>query len=145
MRPSLLAAAAFSMLSAGLFLSCRPTLSTTDPMGPNAGCYVCHMTFVQEELATAHLHAGISCTRCHGTSAGHANDENIGKTKPDVMIKGDQINPFCRACHPTHNVAPERVVARWLERSAAKAPAASPAKATCTDCHGHHKIAKRLS
>jgi len=148
MKRALVAATAIATLSAGLFLSCRAALSTTDPMGPNAGCYVCHMTFVQEELATTHLHAGISCVRCHGTSAGHANDENIGATTPDVMIKGAQINPFCRACHKTHNAAPEKVVARWTERHPAellRALQTPPPAATCTECHGHHKIAKRPS
>jgi len=127
-----------------LMLSCRPARPANDPLGPNAGCYVCHLTFVREELATTHLAARVPCTRCHGLSAAHANDENIGKTKPDVMIKGAQINPFCRRCHASHDVAPEKVVARWRERAASKLPsAAPPPTVACTDCHGHHKIAKQ--
>lgn len=139
-RPLLLCAAACAV---ALVLSCMPRSVEQEALGPNAGCYVCHVTFVREELTTTHLAARIACTRCHGISAGHANDENIGATKPDVIIKGAQINPFCRRCHSTHDVAPEKVVARWQERMAGKAVApAPPLTAVCTDCHGRHKIAK---
>ncbi len=116
-----------------------------DPLGPNTGCYVCHMTFVGEELAKTHLKADVGCVECHGTSAAHANDENIGATPPDVVIKGEKLNPFCRKCHPTHDVAPERIIARWLERAGPNAtsqPAQSDAQ--CTACHGHHKINESL-
>ena len=112
-----------------------------DPLGPNAGCYVCHMTFVGEELAKTHLKADTGCVDCHGTSAAHANDENIGATPPDVIIKGQKINPFCRQCHQTHDVAPELIIARWLERARPKATSQpAPSAAQCTACHGHHNI-----
>ena len=151
---------------------------TLDPLGPNAACYVCHMTFVDEELATTHLEEDITCIDCHGASQGHANDEDIGATPPDIVIKGPQINKSCRKCHEQHDVAPEDVVARWLKRNksepaAAAKPAAAaetaapsapakpanasaaakPANASapaqpplivCTDCHGHHRVAKAL-
>jgi len=116
-----------------------------DPLGPNAGCYVCHMMFVGEELAKTHLKVNIGCVDCHGTSAAHANDEDIGATSPDVVTRGEKLNPFCRKCHPTHDVAPERIIARWLERArpnAASQPAQSAAQ--CTACHGHHKINESL-
>ncbi len=113
-----------------------------DVLGANAGCYVCHVTFVKETLSKVHLAAKIGCTRCHGTSAAHANDEDIGATKPDIVIKRDQVNASCRTCHKTHDVAPERVVARWRERHGTKPTASRPSAAvTCTDCHGNHRIA----
>lgn len=108
----------------------------TNPLGPNAACYVCHMTFVREELSKTHLKAKVTCTKCHGVSAGHANDEDIGATKPDRTYERDKVNRMCRKCHKTHDVPPEAVIARWLERELAQSPV------VCTDCHGAHTIGK---
>ncbi len=143
-RAALLAAA----VAALLVLACAPPpkrAAEVDPLGPNAACYVCHMTYVREELSKTHLAAKVSCIQCHGLSAPHANDEDIGATKPDIVFQRAAINPACRKCHPTHDVAPEKVLARWEQRRAAGlAPkAARPASAACTDCHGRHRIAKR--
>ena len=107
-----------------------------DPLGANAACYVCHMTYVKEELSKLHLKEEIGCIECHGTSAGHANDENIGATKPDVTFKREQVNTSCRECHEDHNSAPETVIARWIELGS---PKQLP---VCTDCHGKHRIEK---
>ena len=139
MRPALLLAALAS--AALLLFACRPRPDEANPLGPNAACYVCHMVFVREELSKTHLAAKVGCIRCHGLSAAHANDENIGATKPDILFRRPQINPACRACHPTHDTPPEDVVARWRERRAAR-PGLTP-PAACTDCHGNHKIAKK--
>ena len=106
----------------------------TDPLGPNAACYVCHMTFVREELSKTHLAAKVTCIECHGLSAKHANDEDIGATKPDRAYERDKVNTMCRPCHETHDVPAEDVVARWLERNLTEAPP------VCTDCHGTHRI-----
>ena len=105
-----------------------------DPMGPNAACYVCHMTFVYEELSNVHLPEEVTCVRCHGLSAAHANDENIGATPPDVTFKRDKIDAACRECHEEHDVAAKKVIARCIERELSDFPA------VCTDCHGTHKI-----
>ena len=107
----------------------------TDPLGPNGACYVCHIPFVMEELAKTHLAAQISCAKCHGLSGAHANDENVGATKPDITFSREQIDAGCKECHKTHNVPAGDVVARFAERKL------SPAvTAVCTDCHGTHKI-----
>jgi hypothetical protein len=114
-----------------------------ESLGRNAGCYVCHMTFVGEELTVTHLETGHGCVACHGPSTGHANDENIGATPPDRVFRRDEINAFCRDCHPTHDVRPEAVVARWLKRNRERTIAPAQAEApTCTDCHGQHRIAE---
>lgn len=107
----------------------------TNPLGANAACYVCHMTFVKEELSKTHLRAEITCVRCHGLSAGHANDEDIGATPPDVSFKRDQVDAMCLKCHKSHSargrltadISPEEV-------GASKSPP------VCSDCHGTHKI-----
>ena len=117
-----------------------------DPLGPNAGCYVCHTTFLREPLSRTHLKAKVGCVRCHGVSADHANDEDIGATKPDIRFRRVQVNGHCRTCHARHDVAPEAIVARWRGRRASQ-PTSRPAVGgiVCTDCHGQHRIAKRRS
>lgn len=108
----------------------------TNPMGANAGCYVCHIPFVREKLSKIHLQAKVGCIDCHGISADHANDEDIGATKPDITFEGNQINEMCVKCHESHDVGAEEVIARWLERGSDKK------KPKCTDCHGSHRISK---
>jgi hypothetical protein len=117
-----------------------------DPLGPNAACYVCHMTFVDEPLAVTHLRAKITCIDCHGTSQGHANDEKIGATKPDIVIPRSQLNRACRKCHERHDVRPEEVIARWIKRARSRQarPAGKPLRppVVCTDCHGSHRVSR---
>ncbi|MBL7223474.1 MAG: hypothetical protein ISS72_06465 [Candidatus Brocadiae bacterium] len=135
-----LVAAAIAVL---LAVSCRgPEPADENPMGPNAACYVCHMTFVRESLSRDHLAAKVYCINCHGLSAPHANDEDVGATKPDVTFTRTQVNPSCRACHASHDAAPEKVLLRWQQVVKAKFAGQPPASPACTDCHGYHKVAK---
>ena len=106
-----------------------------DPLGMNGACYVCHIPFVKEELAKVHLAEGISCAQCHGLSDKHANDENIGATKPDITFRRDQVDAGCEKCHTTHDAPATKVLARFAER---KLNPQQPV--ICTDCHGTHKI-----
>lgn len=105
-----------------------------DPLGPNAACYVCHTTFVFEELARVHLAEKTTCIECHGLSAAHANDEHIGATKPDIVYKHDAIDASCKKCHEKHDAPASEVVALYRQREL-KDP-----KPVCTDCHGTHRI-----
>jgi hypothetical protein len=106
-----------------------------DPLGPNAACYVCHLTFVGEEIASVHHAENIGCIKCHGLSAAHANDEHIGATPPDKVYKRADVDRACRECHAKHDVAAADVVKRFVERKLKKSPAP-----ICTDCHGQHRI-----
>ncbi len=106
-----------------------------DPLGPNAACYVCHMTFVHEELAKVHKAAKVGCIECHGVSSAHANDEHIGATKPDIMFKREQVDPACKKCHESHDVPAMKVIARFVQRKLPREKAP-----ICTDCHGQHRI-----
>lgn len=108
---------------------------TIDPLGPNAACYVCHTTFVREEMSKVHLAAKVGCVKCHGLCDKHANDENIGATKPDRVYKRNQIDRACAECHEEHDVAANKVIARFCERRLPAKPAP-----VCTDCHGAHRI-----
>ena len=121
---------------------CRARVGESDSLSPNAGCYVCHMTFVGEPIARVHLEAKVYCTTCHGVSAGHANDENVGATPPDIVFERDRVNAHCRGCHEGHDAAPERVLAVWRERTHSLPPdVATALEPICTDCHGEHRIA----
>ena len=109
----------------------------TDVLGSNAACYVCHTTFVKEDLAKVHLKEKIGCIKCHGPSEKHANDEHVGATKPDVVIKRHEVDASCVKCHETHDAPARAVIARFIDR---KLPA--DAKPICTGCHGMHKVDK---
>jgi hypothetical protein len=137
-RPRIAAVAAGLLVSLFLGAAAPETRPAADenPLAANAGCYVCHMTFVREELAKKHVEKQVPCTKCHGVSAKHANDENIGATRPDVTFTRAQVNAACRACHPRHDVAPEKVIVRWKQRGNGRP------EPVCTDCHGQHHIAK---
>ena len=106
-----------------------------DPLSLNGACYVCHVTFVKEELAKVHLAEGISCAKCHGLSDKHANDENIGATKPDIVFARDKVDQACEECHDTHDAPATKVLARFSQR---KLSLQKPV--ICTDCHGTHMI-----
>jgi len=108
-----------------------------DVLGANAACLVCHLTFVKEELALTHRREGVACTKCHGQSVGHANDEHVGATKPDLLYPRDKVDESCARCHNAHDVPARDVIQRFLDRKLPSKPAA-----ICTDCHGTHRIAR---
>ena len=105
-----------------------------DPMSVNATCYICHTTFVREPISKVHFQQKITCIKCHGLSADHANDEHIGATKPDVVYRRDQVDAMCGECHEKHNVSARKVVRRYIKRKISQLPV------VCTDCHGMHWI-----
>jgi predicted CXXCH cytochrome family protein len=133
------------LISLGYFClcncSCRPTAAAlasqetaggydgTEVLGLNAACYVCHIPFVQEDLSRTHLQAKVVCIDCHGLSAGHANDENIGATPPDVKFERSEVDAMCLKCHKTHGISQEDLAKHKV----------TP---VCTDCHGSHRITK---
>jgi len=108
-----------------------------DPLGPNAACYVCHLTFVHEQISSAHRAEKVTCIKCHGLSADHANDEDIGATPPDIRYTRNQVDAACGECHEEHDVPAADVLARFFEQKLEP-----DAVAVCTDCHGRHRIAE---
>jgi hypothetical protein len=105
----------------------------------NAACLVCHANFKREALANTHAVHGIPCTKCHGPSVAHRNDE-ANVIPPDVMFATACIDSSCARCHDSHDVAPKAVIARFLERTSGKA---SPRPLACTSCHGEHQLSVR--
>jgi len=107
---------------------------TIDPLSVNANCYLCHIPFVREEISRVHFAEKITCIKCHGLSAAHANNEDVGATKPDVTFGRDRVDKMCRECHETHDAPAQAVIARFSQRKL------TDTGAVCTDCHGNHRI-----
>ncbi len=109
------------------------------PVADNTACYCCHANYEKEPLAQEHAKANVGCVKCHGASHKHRNDEN-NVTPPDTMFPPEKIDPGCRQCHKTHDVAATLVIKRWQERCGTKA---KPKEIVCTDCHGEHRLKSR--
>jgi hypothetical protein len=112
---------------------------TTQAAVENTACFVCHANYRSEALANRHAGANVGCAGCHGQSFAHRNDEN-NTTPPEKMYSADKINSFCQSCHNSHDVPPDKIVARWTERNPDKT---DPDKIVCTDCHGDHRMKVR--
>jgi predicted CXXCH cytochrome family protein len=125
----------FGVISAGLLIlvySCGSPRTDSpdgevDALGPNAACYVCHIGFVKEKISKVHLSEDVTCIHCHGLSAPHANDEDIGATPPDVTFKHDEVDTMCLECHERHKISAGQL-ARYESYP------------VCTDCHGNHRL-----
>ena len=98
-----------------------------DALGANAACYVCHIGFVKEQISKVHLSKDITCIHCHGLSASHANDENIGATLPDITFERDEVDIMCLKCHTRHTI-PSVELSKYQSHP------------VCTDCHGTHRL-----
>jgi hypothetical protein len=133
--PATLPSKAIAKKKKALAAEAAPPGDAIDALGANLACYVCHTTFIKEEMVQVHLKENIGCIKCHGLSDKHANDENVGATKPDVTFKRPKVDASCAQCHEGHDAPATAVIARFLERHL-------PADRTpiCTDCHGTHKI-----
>ena len=144
----------------------------TEAAVENTECFVCHVNYMIESLASHHAGMNIGCVQCHGESTAHRNDEN-NTTPPEIMYPAEKIDPLCQGCHSTaHDIPPKTIIARWLERCKKEAkpsctgchkeddvpPAkvvarwkekgldkakADPGKIVCTDCHGDHRMRVR--
>jgi hypothetical protein len=111
----------------------------TKAAGENMACFVCHANYMSEFLAERHARADVGCVNCHGDSFAHRNDEN-NTTPPEIMYSAEKIDPFCRGCHDSHDVPPDKIVARWKELDLNKS---DPVPIVCTDCHGEHRMKVR--
>ena len=103
------------------------------PLIDNSRCYVCHINFEEEMLVRSHAWSGgAGCEKCHGASDDHCGDENH-ETPPDIMYAKEKIAAACWECHP--EVKPPKGF---------KPTVAEDAKKVCTECHGQHRIEKRI-
>jgi len=113
-------------------------LPPAGPVADNSRCYVCHMSYMKEDLAVVHAEADIGCADCHGDCDEHIADESWawGKngTPPEIMYPRPKINPFCMDCHPKKKIG--RLEHKRFFAGTAK-------EKYCTDCHGDHRLAER--
>ena len=117
----------------------EPPAKKTKVKADNTACYVCHGNYNGEPFALIHAKADVACTKCHGKSFAHRNDEdNI--TPPEIMYAADQIDEACEKCHDTHDAPAKKVIARWQQCCLAKT---NFNELVCTDCHGKHRLARR--
>jgi len=111
----------------------EPLPSPAGSVADNSRCFVCHINYKKEELASRHAQANIGCEKCHGRSSAHCADED-NVTPPDIMYPPEKIAAFCITCHPTDKSGKPR-------KPASAESATKPRY--CTDCHGKHRLSYR--
>ena len=113
-------------------------LPATKAAVENAACFVCHANYSEEELVVRHAAADVGCTKCHGESHPHRNDENH-TTPPDRMYAVETVVPLCQQCHESAKIDPREI--ETVRREQSDKPASEPV--VCTDCHGKHRLPHR--
>ena len=107
------------------------------PKADNSRCFVCHINYMQEDIAVSHARADIGCAGCHGESDEHIADESWASggngTAPEIMYPRPKINPFCMGCHTKDKIDTDQH----------KPLFANFEKMVCTDCHGSHRLEVR--
>jgi hypothetical protein len=121
-----------------LLLDDEPEADQSDePQADNSRCFVCHVNYMQEDIAVIHARADIGCAGCHGESDEHIADESWASggngTAPDTMFPKPKINPFCMGCHTKDKIDTDQH----------KPLFANFEKMVCTDCHGDHRLEVR--
>ncbi len=124
---------------APLLLEDEPTGGASNgPAADNSRCFVCHVNYMQEKLATTHANANLGCAVCHGPSDAHIADESWASggngTAPDRMYTRDKINASCMACHSKDKIDTPQHMAVLAD---------TEGKKVCTDCHGSHRLPQR--
>jgi hypothetical protein len=112
--------------------------ASNGPAADNSRCFVCHVNYMEEKLATTHAKANTGCAACHGPSDAHIADESWASggngTAPDRMYTRDKINASCMACHPKDKIDTPQHTAVLAD---------TEGKKVCTDCHGEHRLPRR--
>jgi hypothetical protein len=121
-----------------LLLEDEPNTDQPDaPQADNSRCFVCHINYMQEDIAVIHARENIGCADCHGQSDAHIADESWASggngTPPDTMYPRAKINPFCMGCHTKDKIDTDQH----------KPLFANFEKTVCTDCHGSHRLEVR--
>ena len=111
--------------------------SSSESMADNSRCFVCHINYMQEDIAVTHARQGMGCANCHGESDEHIADESWASggngTAPDIMYPLEKINPFCMSCHKKEKIDTEQHKLLFADNN----------DKYCTDCHGDHRLTKR--
>lgn len=115
---------------------------TKRPVADNSRCHVCHLDYVKEDIAVVHARANIGCADCHGDCDEHIADESWasgGKgTPPGKMYRRKEVNAFCTTCHAKDKIDKiDNIQHKLFFAGTAK-------EKYCTDCHGDHRLGKRM-
>lgn len=109
-------------------------------MADNSRCVVCHLNLAQEKLVLTHARAEIGCAVCHGDSDAHIADESWTSggegTAPDKIFTPETVGRSCTKCHEGNELS---------QRNHALISAEAAKKERCTDCHGEHRLANRIT
>jgi len=121
-----------------LLLDDEPDAGQSDgPQADNSRCFVCHVNYMQEDIAVIHAQANIGCANCHGQSDEHIADESWASggngTAPDTMFPKPKINSFCMDCHTKDKIDTDQHKPLFENFE----------KMVCTDCHGNHRLEVR--
>jgi hypothetical protein len=121
-----------------LLLDDGPPVDQSDgPQADNSRCFVCHINYMQEDIAVIHARANIGCAGCHGESDEHIADESWASggngTAPEIMFPKPKINLFCMSCHAKDKIDTDQH----------KPLFANFEDMVCTDCHGNHRLEVR--
>ena len=112
--------------------------SSTESMADNSRCFVCHINYMDEDIAVTHARVEMGCAHCHGDSDEHIADESWASggngTAPDIMYPRGKIIPFCMGCHPKEKIDTEQHKPLFAGNNYEK---------YCTDCHGDHRLTER--
>jgi hypothetical protein len=112
--------------------------SSTDSMADNSRCFVCHINYIDEDIAVTHARVNMGCANCHGESDEHIADESWASggngTAPDIMYPRAKINPFCMGCHTREKIDTEQHKPLFVGNNNEQ---------YCTDCHGDHRLTNR--
>jgi len=112
--------------------------SSAGPVADNSRCHVCHMNYIQEDIAVTHAKANIGCADCHGDCDEHIADESWASggngTPPGIMYPLSKINSFCMGCHSKEKIDAEQHKPLFADTAKQK---------YCTDCHGNHRLTNR--
>lgn len=80
------------------------------------------------------------CAQCHGESDAHIDDESWASggegTVPDKIYTPQKVNEFCMECHDGDTLTDANHASLAAEKSQ---------KSRCTDCHGAHMLANRVT
>jgi len=128
-----------------LLLDDAPLSAPTGQEADNSRCHVCHLNFVDEEIATVHARQKIGCQHCHGECDKHMDDESWASggtgTAPDIMFPVEKIDASCGKCHETHDAPAKAVLQRWQDRCP---DLKDMSRVVCTNCHGQHQVVPKL-
>jgi hypothetical protein len=111
--------------------------SGAEPQADNSRCFVCHVNYMEEDIAVNHARADMGCAYCHGESDEHIADESWAYggngTAPDTMFPKPKIVPFCMGCHPKDKIDTVQHEPLFADME----------RMVCTDCHGKHRLHAR--